>query len=199
MIDWTKPIEDKTRNSKIWKARGNETAQGGCYICGSRENVKEYAFGRLHVDTLEQHITADSHLAATKRYSYAPAVRRCLCDECLRWEYSHQISRQSFGVFLFFGLLGIVFAVILACYRVYSIGTGWAVLNVCLLVAGIGFLAGAFWELRPRKVFSEDNGDTALAVIYTGVSSNDIKNLGYYTRAESGKAPNDPLNQWHMG
>ena len=67
--------------------------------------------------------------------------------------------------------------------------------NNQIKIGGIGFLAGAFWELRPRKVFSEDNGDTALAVIYTGVSSTDIKNLGYYTRAESGKAPNDPLRK----
>ena len=63
MIDWTKPIEDKTKDSRLWKARGKEGVHGGCYICGSTDHAKEYAFGRLHITTLERHITADSRLA----------------------------------------------------------------------------------------------------------------------------------------
>ena len=102
MIDWTKPIEDKTKDSKLWKARGKEGVHGGCYICGSTDHAKEYAFGRLHITTLERHITADSRLATTKQYSYAPPVRRYLCDDCLRWEYQNRIVKRDFALFLFF-------------------------------------------------------------------------------------------------
>lgn len=196
MIDWTTPIEDKTKNSKLWKARGNEQARDGCYICGSHDGVKEYAFGRLHIDTLEQHITEDLHLAATKRYSYAPPVRRRLCKECLRWEYRNQISRQGFGVFLFFGIIFLAFGIFLANYGGFSNGTGWMVFNIVLFLGAAGFLAGALWGLRTRKVFSDEDGDIALSVIFTCVSSNNRRNHGYYTRSESGIAPNDPLKKY---
>jgi uncharacterized protein YlaI len=102
MIDWTKPIEDKTKDSRLWKARGKEGVHGGCYICGSTDHAKEYAFGRLHITTLERHITADSRLATTKQYSYATPVRRYLCDDCLRWEYQNRIVKRDFALFLFF-------------------------------------------------------------------------------------------------
>ena len=194
-IDWTAPIDDRTKKSKIWKMRGNERTNGGCYICGSHENVKEYAFGQLHVDTLEQHITVDNHLSATKRYSYAPPVRRCLCDECLRWEYSHVISIQSFGVLFIFGIIALAFGILLAVYGSFSKGTGWIIFNSILFLAAAGFLVGAIYSLRPRKKFSEEDGDTALAVIFTHTSSNNLRNCGYYTRSESGKAPNDPLRR----
>ena len=194
-IDWTTPIEDRTKQSKIWKIRGNEKANGGCYICGSQEDVNEYAFGRLHVNTLEQHITTDSHLAATKRYSYAPPVYRKLCKECISWEYSHVISKQSFGVFLLFGLISLVFGMILAFNGGFSKDTGWMIFNCVLFLVSIAFLAAAVHALRPRKQFSDENGDIALAVIFTNVSSNDIHNLGYYIRSESGKTPIDPLRK----
>ena len=196
MIDWTTEIEDRTRQSGIWKKRGNPDASpGGCYICGSHDNVKEYAFGRLHINTMEQHITEDAHLAATKKYSYAPPVRRNLCEECLRWEYKNRISRQSFGVFAFFGMILLVFGSFLAFNGGFSKGTGVVVLNCVLLIVSLLFFAAAAWQLRPRKQFSDDDGDTALAVIYTCVSSNDIHNHGYYIRSESGKTPVDPLKR----
>ena len=40
---------------------------------------------------------------------------------------------------------------------------------------------------------ADEDGDVVLASVFAGISTHDIRNLGYYTRAESGKAPNDPL------
>ena len=166
---------------KKWKASQSDT------------NPQKYAFGRLHITTLERHITADSRLAATKQYSYAPPVRRYLCEDCLRWEYQNRIVKRDFALFLFFGLLFLVFGIVLACFGGFSSGTGLMIMNALFFLGAAAFLAAAFWQLRPRKSFTDEDGDVVLASVFAGISTHDIRNLGYYTRAESGKAPNDPL------
>ena len=152
MIDWTKPIEDKTKDSRLWKARGKEGVHGGCYICGSTEHAKEYAFGRLHITTLERHITADSRLATTKQYSYAPPVRRYLCDDCLRWEYQNRIVKRDFALFLFFGILFLVFGIVLACFGGFSSSDDYerAVLFGSCRISGCSLLATASKKIIHR-------------------------------------------------
>ena len=72
-------------------------------------------------------------------------------------------------------------------------------LNALFFLGAVAFLAAAFWQLRPRKSFTDEDGDVALASVFTGISTHDIRNLGYYTRSESGKAPNDPLLKQTIG
>ena len=131
--------------------------------------------------------------------SYAPPVRRYLCDDCLRWEYQNRIVKRDFALFLFFGILFLVFGIVLACFGGFSSGTGLMIMNALFFLGAVAFLAAAFWQLRPRKSFTDEDGDVALASVFTGISTHDIRNLGYYTRSESGKAPNDPLLKQTIG
>ena len=53
------------------------------------------------------------------------------------------------------------------------------IMNALFFLGAVAFLAAAFWQLRPRKSFTDEDGDVALASVFTGISTHDIRNLGY--------------------
>ena len=183
MTDWSPVIEDRSKSSRLWKARGREGEKGGCLICGASDHVRQYSFGRRR--------------SQGGRYEYALPVREYLCEDCVRWEYRHKIAEKGMGIFGLIMCLGLLAFSLSELIHTGLSGLGGSAFGVLVLAAGGA--AGTWFIIRYlfcfRKINDRD-GETALFYIYTGskkCTEAIRKGRGYYFPKESVNAPEDPL------
>ena len=189
MEDWKLTIDDKRRESKIWKKRGKEGEKGSCCICGEKEGLYNCCFGRRR-----QLGTVGTQNNTVTVYEYAWPVREKLCPKCLKWEYLHETGAK---VVIFCPLiLGLVFTA-LGIFLLSRIGFNSNGDSACVILSVIGLLC-VFFPLKTLligKKFSKDEGNLALYRIYTGrnVNPNLRMREGYYFPSESKSTMSDPL------
>lgn len=189
MEDWKLTIDDKRRESKIWKKRGKEGEKGSCCICGEKEGLYNCCFGRRR-----QLGTVGTQNNTVTVYEYALPVREKLCPKCLKWEYLHETGAK---VVIFCPLiLGLVFTA-LGIFLLSRIGFNSNGDSACVILSVIGLLC-VFFPLKTLligKKFSKDEGNLALYRIYTGrnVNPNLRMREGYYFPSETKSTMSDPL------